>query len=245
MVYAYQSVERVAALDSAVLIYGESGTGKRLLARSIHERGRSSDGPFVVVSVPSIPVSQVESELFGCEPTSETGSVPVGRGRFELASGGTIYIDEIGDMTLEVQSQVRRAVEKGVIERVGDVYTIPVNVRLIAATKRDLKTAVAEGRFREDLYRLLAANVIELPPLRKRGEDVKLIAEHFVAYYAREYRRPVRRLATETLTLLYDYHWPGNIRQLRHAMERAVLLAQNELIRPADVLPELFELPPQ
>lgn len=245
MVQAFQAAKRFAGIDASVLICGEPGTGKRRLARFIHEQSQRSGGPFVVVSLASIPADRVETELLGSEPTRGIGTAGAGGGRFELASGGTIYIDEVDNLGLQMQSQVLRAVETGTIGRLGEVRAIPVDVRLIASTKGDLKSAAEEGHFRRDLYGLLAANVIELPPLRKRGDDVKLLAEHYAAYYAREYQRPIRGLATETLALLYGYRWPGNIRQLRHAMERAVLLARGEAIRPADVLPELFEVPPQ
>ncbi|MBI4410607.1 MAG: sigma-54-dependent Fis family transcriptional regulator [Gemmatimonadetes bacterium] len=229
---AFRTVARVANSAATVLVRGESGTGKELLARALHERSDRAHGPFVTVNCAAIPEHLLESELFGHEKGAFTGAIGRRIGRFERASGGTLFLDEIGDMSMALQAKILRALQEREIERVGGEAAIPIDVRVIAATNRDLGADVAAGRFREDLYYRIAVVVITLPPLRQRGEDIGPLAQHFVARYAREYRRPVRGIAQETMALLRAYVWPGNVRELRNALECAVLLAEGDTVLP-------------
>ncbi len=230
MLEAFKSVARVARSNATVLIRGESGTGKELIARTIHERSARPRGAFVAVNCAAIPEALLESELFGHEKGAFTGAIARRVGRFERGSGGTVFLDEIGDMSLPLQAKILRVLQEREIERVGGTAPIPVDVRLIAATHRDLEQDVAAGRFREDLYYRLAVITVQLPPLRERGEDLRLLAEHYVARYAREYRRPVRAIARDAMAILRGYAWPGNVRQLRNVIECAVLQADSEVL---------------
>jgi two-component system nitrogen regulation response regulator GlnG len=233
MLEAFKTIGRVARTGATVLIRGESGTGKELIARTIHERSARPHGPFVAVNCAAIPEALLESELFGHEKGAFTGAIARRVGRFERGSGGTVFLDEIGDMSLPLQAKILRVLQEREIERVGGSAPIAVDVRLIAATHRDLETDVATGRFREDLYYRLAVITVKLPPLRERGDDLRLLAEHYLARYAREYRRPVRVLAREALAILRAYHWPGNVRQLRNIIECSVLQADGEVLLPS------------
>jgi DNA-binding NtrC family response regulator len=230
MLEAFKSIARVARSNATVLIRGESGTGKELIARTIHERSSRPKGAFVAVNCAAIPEALLESELFGHEKGAFTGAIARRVGRFERGSGGTVFLDEIGDMSLPLQAKILRVLQEREIERVGGGAPIPVDVRLIAATHRDLEQDVAAGRFREDLYYRLAVITVKLPPLRERGDDLRLLAEHYVARSAREYRRPVRVISREALATLRAYHWPGNVRQLRNVIECAVLQADGEVL---------------
>jgi len=242
---AYRTVARVAASPATVLIRGESGTGKELLARVLHEHSGRIDRPFVAVNCAAIPENLLESELFGHEKGAFTGALARRIGRFERAAGGTLFLDEIGDMSLVLQAKVLRALQEREIERVGGEGPIRVDTRVIAATNRDLEGDVATGRFREDLYYRLAVVQVTLPPLRARGDDVRLLAEHFAAGAAAEFGRPSRPLDPRTLQLLADHPWPGNIRQLRNAMERAVLMADGPLLRPVHLPAEVRDPAPR
>ena len=233
MLEAFKTIARVARSHATVLIRGESGTGKELVARTIHERSDRARGAFVAVNCAAIPESLLESELFGHEKGSFTGAIARRVGRFERGSGGTVFLDEIGDMSLPLQAKILRVLQEREIERVGGSAPIPVDVRLLAATHRDLERDVAAGRFREDLYYRLAVIAVQLPPLRERGEDLRLLAERYVAHYAREYRRPVYAISKEALALLRGYRWPGNVRQLRNVIESAVLQADGAVLLPA------------
>ncbi|HEX6066469.1 MAG TPA: sigma-54 dependent transcriptional regulator [Longimicrobiales bacterium] len=232
MLEAFKTIARVARSNATVLIRGESGTGKELIARTIHERSDRSRGAFVAVNCAAIPEALLESELFGHEKGAFTGAIARRMGRFERGSGGTVFLDEIGDMSLPLQAKILRVLQEREIERVGGTAPIPVDVRLIAATHRDLEQDVAAGRFREDLYYRLAVIAVQLPPLRERGDDLRLLAEHYVAHYAREYRRPVHAISREALALLRSYRWPGNVRQLRNVIESAVLQADGGVLLP-------------
>src|SRR5687768_2247338 len=196
MLDAFKTIARVARSAATVLIRGESGTGKELVARTIHERSTRSKGPFVAVNCAAIPETLLESELFGHEKGAFTGALGRRVGRFERATGGTVFLDEIGDMSLPLQAKILRVLQEREIERVGGTGTVPVDVRLIAATHRDLEQDVRTGRFREDLYYRLAVIVVQLPALRERGEDLRLLTEHYLARHAREYRKPVDRKST-------------------------------------------------
>lgn len=233
MLDAFKAVARVARSNATVLIRGESGTGKELIARTLHERSARAGNHFVAVNCAAIPEALLESELFGHEKGAFTGAIARRIGRFERGSGGTVFLDEIGDMSLPLQAKILRVLQEREIERVGGTSPIPVDVRLVAATHRDLEQDVAAGRFREDLYYRLAVVTVQLPALRERGDDLRLLAEHYLAVYAREYRRPVRELSPEALAALRSHHWPGNVRQLRNVIESAVLQADGSVLLPA------------
>jgi DNA-binding NtrC family response regulator len=242
-VAAFKTATRVAASNAPVLVTGESGTGKELLARFLHERSRRCEGPFVTVSCSSIPEHLLESELFGHEKGMFTGAAVRRAGRFERATGGTLFLDEIGDVSLPLQAKILRALQDHEIERLGGDQPIPVDVRLVAATKRSLADEVTAGRFREDLYYRLSAVVLPLPPLRERGDDVRLLAEHCVARAAKEHGAQVKTIAPETFQLLRNYPWPGNVRQLCNVMERAILVADGPVLFAQHLPPEVRSHP--
>ena len=225
MVEVYKLVARVAGLDTTVLIQGETGTGKELVARAIHHASPRADGPFVVVDCSALAETLFESELFGHERGAFTGALAARRGLFETAAGGTCLLDEIGELSPALQAKLLRALQEQSIRRVGGNEQIAVNVRMIAATNRDLRKRVDEGAFREDLYYRLNVVSIAVPPLRERGGDVHLLAQHFVDQYARAAKKAIRGLARETLDLLSAHQWPGNVRELENAIARAVALS--------------------
>ncbi len=233
----YDIITKVADSPSTVLITGESGTGKELVAQALHRGSARRDKPLIKVNCAAIPKDLVESELFGYERGAFTGAVGSKPGRFELADGGTLFLDEIGEVPVEMQVKLLRALQESEFERVGGIKTLHVDVRLIAATNRDLKALIAEGRFREDLYYRLAVVPIELPPLRERREDVPLLVAHFVEKYDRRLGKRVERVEDEAMQILMGYHWPGNIRELENLMERSVLFADGPVIL-ASSLPE-------
>ncbi len=228
------AIERVAPTDARVLVLGESGTGKELVAREIHRRSRRAAGPLVRVNCAAVPADLFEAELFGYVKGAFTGAVRDRRGRFELASGGTLFLDEIGEMPLPVQPKLLRALEEGEIERVGAEGSTRVDVRVVAATNRDLAALVAEGRFREDLYYRLEGIVLRVPPLRERREDVPLLARHFLERACREMARKLA-FAEDALERLAALDWPGNVRQLRNLVERLAILVPGETITVRDV----------
>ncbi len=230
-----QVLARVAPTSATVLITGESGTGKELMARALHWASDRADGPFVAVNCAAIPEQLLESELFGHEKGAFTGAVARRVGRFERARGGTLFLDEIGDMSPVLQAKVLRALEERTIERVGGEETLTVDARIVAATNQLLDERIAEGEFREDLYHRLAVVELVLPPLRERNEDVRELALHFAARFARRYQRPVRSVTVEALRRLRAHPWPGNVRELRNVMDRAVLLANGGTIRSGDL----------
>ncbi|MBY8972137.1 sigma 54-interacting transcriptional regulator [Pseudomonas sp. P867] len=222
--------------DATTLVLGESGTGKELFAQAIHNASERCNGPFVAVNCGAIPRDLVQSELFGHVEGAFTGSARGGSaGKFELADGGTIFLDEIGDMSFDAQVSLLRVLQEGEVTRVGAKSSRPVNVRIIAATHRNLSQAVAEGAFREDLYYRLNVLNLTVPPLRMRREDIPLLARHFLQRCARSLRKPVQGFSPEALALLSAHGWPGNVRELENAIERATNLAMGELIQPADL----------
>jgi len=231
-VAAFELALRVAPTRAPVLLQGETGTGKELLARFLHAHSPRVARPFVAVNCAAVPESLLESELFGHERGAFTGALTRRLGRFERASGGTILLDEIGDMSPAMQAKVLRVLQEREIERLGSNAPTSVDVRVIAATNRDLEQEVEAGRFREDLYYRLAVVVITLPPLRERGEDIALLAQHFLEQFGREYQRSGCRISEEAYAALLAYTWPGNVRQLRNVIERAVLLCNGETILP-------------
>ena len=239
MLDAFKTIARVSKSAATVLIRGESGTGKELIARTIHERSARSRGPFVAVNCAAIPENLLESELFGHEKGAFTGAIGRRIGRFERATGGTLFLDEIGDMSLSLQAKILRVLQEREVERVGGSAPVQVDVRLIAATHRNLDQDVRAGRFREDLYYRLAVVTVQLPSLRDRGDDMRILAEYYLARYAREYSRPVHSISRDALAVLRAYSWPGNVRQLRNVMESAVLLADGDTLLPCHLPPEV------
>lgn len=235
MAAVMEMVRQVAPVNATVLIQGESGTGKELVAHAIHQLSPRSTRPFVAVHCAALSPTLLESELFGHEKGAFTGATEQRKGRFELANGGTLFLDEIGEISAEVQVKILRVLETREFERVGGGETIRSDVRLVAATNRDLRAMVAAGTFREDLfYRLFVVN-IELPPLREREGDAALLARHYLAHFAKEHSREVKGIAPEAMDALCAYRWPGNVRELRNVMERMVVLAQGPTLTLADV----------
>ena len=230
----YRMITRVLRNDLTVLILGESGTGKELVAEAIHELGHRKSGPFVAVNAAAIPADLIESELFGHEKGAFTGAIAQAIGKFEQANGGTLFLDEIGDMPLEAQTRLLRALQSGRIRRVGGRQEIAVDVRIVAATNRDLSPMIASGRFREDLFYRLNVVPIQLPPLRDRVEDVEALAKHFLGLAARE-GLPERRIDRAALTLLEQRPWRGNVRELQNAIYRLALMARDDVIDAATV----------
>jgi len=220
-----QQIQLVAPTDASVLIYGESGVGKELVARAIHEGSPRASGPLIRVNCGAIPESLFESEFFGHVRGAFTGALKDKLGRFELADGGTLLLDEIGETPLALQAKLLRVLQEGELERVGDTRTRKVDVRVIAATNRDLRAEVDAGRFRQDLYYRLSVFPLEVPPLRERPDDIRALAEHFVARAAGRLKRPTPRLSAAALGALLEHDWPGNVRELQNAVERAVILA--------------------
>jgi transcriptional regulator with GAF, ATPase, and Fis domain len=220
-----RQIDLVAPTDSAVLILGESGTGKELVAREVHRRSKRAGKPLVKVNCAAVPRELYESEFFGHAKGAFTGALRDRAGRFELADGGTLFLDEVGEIPLELQAKLLRVLQEGELERVGEERTRKVDVRVIAATNRDLRAEAETGRFRQDMYYRLSVFPVELPPLRKRPEDIPLLAEHFLAAAARKFGRPAPRLTLANVQRLQRYHWPGNVRELQHVLERALITA--------------------
>jgi formate hydrogenlyase transcriptional activator len=223
-----EEVNLVAPTDSTVLILGETGTGKELIARAIHERSNRSSGPFIRVNCAAIPASLIASELFGHEKGAFTGALQRRLGRFEAANGGTIFLDEIGELPAETQVALLRVLQEREFERVGSSLPISVDVRIIAATNRDLKTAVAEGTFRQDMFYRLNVFPIRVPSLRERIDDIPALVEHFVERFAQKAGKKFSVIRMNTIETLQAHHWPGNIRELQNVIERAVILSEGE-----------------
>jgi formate hydrogenlyase transcriptional activator len=221
-------VSKVAASDSTVLLTGETGTGKELAARAIHRRSRRASRAFVAVNCAAVPHDLIASELFGHEKGAFTGALQRRLGRFELADGGTIFLDEIGELTADIQVALLRVLQEREFERVGGQHPIRVDVRVIAATNRDLSEAVAEGAFREDLFYRLNVFPLEMPPLRERVEDIAVLVEYFINRYARKAGKTYRRVSSRTLDRLRSYPWPGNVRELQNVIERSVIVSDTD-----------------
>jgi DNA-binding NtrC family response regulator len=231
----FRVIEKVAGSHTTILIQGETGTGKERVAELIHRRSPRRDGPFVRMNCASLPDTLLESELFGHEKGAFTGADQMRIGRFELANDGTLFLDEVGNMSASTQAKVLRAIQSQEFERLGGSRTLKVDVRLIAATNINLETAIKEGRFREDLYyRLNVVNMV-VPPLRERPEDILLLADSFLKNFARELRRGVASFSAEALRRLQEHRWPGNVRELENSVERAVLMCEGDTIRPEDL----------
>ncbi len=239
----FATLEMVAPTDATVLITGESGTGKELVANAIHQHSARKRGPFVAVNCAALHEELLESELFGHERGAFTGATTLRRGRFEQADGGTLFLDEIGDMSPATQAKILRVLQEGTFERLGGDATITVDVRLVAATHKDLEKMVAEGSFRQDLYFRLNVVPVRLPSLRERPEDIPELALHFLRRYAEKNRKDIKGITPPALQLLLRYPWPGNIRELENCIERAVILCPGEQITPADLPPQVQAAP--
>lgn len=240
-----EMAETVAALDSTLLVAGENGTGKERIVEFIHHRSHRRDGPLVRVNCAALPENLIESELFGYARGAFTGAVEDRKGKFQLAEGGTLFLDEIGEVPLASQAKLLRAIQEKAVQPLGARREVLVDVRIIAASNRDLAAEVREGRFREDLFYRLNVITLEVPPLRERREDVIALAELFLEHFSREMKKPLRHLSPQAREMLFTHPFPGNVRQLKHAMERAVALGKGEVVLPDDLPPELTGRPAQ
>ena len=232
-------VRQAAPSQATVVLQGESGTGKELLARALHDHSPRASGPFIAVNLAALPETIVEGELFGAERGAYTGSVGRREGRFELADGGTLFLDEVGEVPPQVQVKLLRVLQEGEFERLGGTQPVRVDARIVAATNRDLRQDVQEGRFRQDLFYRISVITVDVPPLRERREDIPLLANHFLHVYAERNAKGPLGLSPETLELLEGYDWPGNVRELQGAIERAVVLSRGAVIEPPDLPPGL------
>ena len=231
----FRLVSKVLNNDITVLIYGESGTGKELIAKAIHYNGERKDKPFVVVNCASIPRELLESELFGHEKGSFTGAHQRKLGKFEIADGGTIFLDEVGELEMLLQAKLLRVIQQREFERVGGTELIKTNVRIMSATNRDLKQAVENKEFREDLYYRLNSFPIYVPPLRQRKGDILVLAEHFISELNKKLGKEIRGFTKRALKLIYEYDWPGNIREMENTIERCIIIAENDVIDVEDL----------
>lgn len=235
----YDQVAQVARSNATVLLRGESGTGKELIANAIHYNSLRSKRPLIKVNCAALPEALIESELFGYEQGAFTGAAKRKKGRFELADGGTLFLDEIGDLPIQTQAKLLRVIQEREFERLGGTETIKINVRLITATNRNLEEDIATGTFREDLFYRLNVFMIFLPPLRERKSDILLLAEHFLAKYEREHKKAVKRISTPAIDMLTAYHFPGNVRELENAIERALIVCDSNVIHGHHLPPTL------
>ncbi len=235
----YERILQVSGSNTTVLIRGESGTGKELIARAIHYNSPRTENSIVSVNCAAIPENLIESEFFGYEKGAFTGAYAQKKGRFEMAHGGTIFLDEIGDLTLMAQVKLLRVLQEKEIERVGGTKTIKVDVRVIAATNADLEGLIKEGRFREDLFYRLNVFTLHIPPLRERKTDILLLADHFMLKYSRQLKKSIRRISTPAIDMLMGYHWPGNVRELENCIEHAALLCTDNVIHSYNLPPSL------
>ncbi|MBI9021259.1 MAG: sigma 54-interacting transcriptional regulator [Verrucomicrobia bacterium] len=235
----YEQIVQVADSTATVLIRGESGTGKELVARAVHYGGERRNNAFISVNCAALPENLIESELFGHEKGAFTGATQQRKGRFEMANGGTLFLDEIGDISPAVQVRLLRVLQERTIERVGSCESFPVNVRVLAATSRNLEKEMAAGTFREDLYYRLNIFPIILPPLRERRSDLMLLTDHFLQKYSERYSKNIKRISTSAINMMMAYHWPGNVRELENCVERAVLTAADEVIHGYNLPPSL------
>lgn len=235
----YEMASQVAPSDATVLVSGESGTGKELVAMEIHRLSKRAKGPLIKVNCSALPESIIESELFGHERGAFTGAAAQRKGRFELANGGTLFLDEIGELSPQIQVKLLRVIQEREIERIGGSTTIKIDVRVIAATNRNLEDEIATGRFREDLYYRLNVFPIRVPPLRDRKSDIILLADHFAEKYSRKNDKPIKRISSPALDLFMSYHWPGNVRELENCVERAVILSTDMVIHSYHLPPSL------
>lgn len=239
MTALYLMLEKVYNRSTTVLILGESGTGKELVAHAVHYRGNRASKPFIKFNCAALPENLAESELFGHEKGSFTGALALRKGKFEEANGGTLFLDEIGELSLSIQAKLLRVLQAKEFERVGGSVTIQVDVRIIAATNRDLVEMVAQGTFREDLYYRLNVFSIQMPALRERGADIMLLADYFTERFSADHGVSVSRISTPAIDALTSYHWPGNVRELQNVIERSVLLSTDGVIHSYHLPPSL------
>ena len=239
MLEVYELIRKVAATKATVLILGESGVGKELVANAIHYNSSNAEGPFIKSNCAALPENLAESELFGHERGAFTGAVTLHKGSFEMADGGTIFLDEVGELSLPVQAKLLRVLQERTFERVGGGKPLKVDVRIIAATNRNLAEMVEKGRFREDLFYRLNVFPLPVPPLRDRGSDVITLADHFAITCSTENGKAIKRISTPALTMLMAYHWPGNVRELENVIERSVILSEDDVIHGYDLPPSL------
>ncbi len=239
MQVVYDLISQVSGSNTTVLIRGESGTGKELVAHAIHYNRPRASKPFIKVNCAALPESVIESELFGHEKGAFTGAVNMRKGRFELADGGTIFLDEVGDLSPATQVKLLRVLQEREFERVGGTATIKTDVRVLAATNRELEDLIEHAQFRQDLYYRLNVFPIHVPPLRERGTDILLLANHFAEKFSRENHKRIQRVSTPAIDMLMSYHWPGNVRELENCIERAVLLSNDEVIHGHHLPPTL------
>jgi DNA-binding NtrC family response regulator len=221
-----KEISKVAPTDAPVLLAGESGTGKELAASALHDQSKRKDRPFIKVNCASLPETLLESELFGHERGSFTDAVEQRRGKFEIADGGSIFLDEIGDMSLKIQPKLLRVLQDGAIERLGGSETISTDVRIISATNQDIGGLIRENRFREDLFYRLSVVIIHLPPLRERREDIQVLTDHFLTMFNRVYDKRLQSPSPEVAEIFMHHHWPGNVRELRNCLERSCIFAE-------------------
>src|SRR5215831_4578436 len=233
----YQIIDAVAPSTASVLILGESGTGKELVARALHSKSERASGPFFALNCAALPKEILENELFGHEKGAFTGSVNEKPGAFEMASGGTIFLDEVAEMSPDIQVKLLRALETRMVRRLGGKKEIQVDIRIVAATNKDLQKALADGELREDLYYRLAVVQIDLPPLRERSQDIQLLANEFLSRYANQNGKQLSDFDTAAWDWILSYHWPGNVRELKNAVERAVIMSRGDKIGLSDVMP--------
>ena len=238
----FDRIEKVGTTDVTVLIEGESGSGKELVARELHKRSKRRNEPLIIMNCAAVPETLIESELFGHEKGAFTGAAERRSGKFELANKGTIFLDEIGDMSVSTQSKLLRVLQEQKFERLGGAETLAVDVRIISATHRDLEEEIEEGRFREDLYYRIKVVNIKIPPLRHRKEDIPLLVNRFIQYFSEEHQKRIVSISNEAMKILISYNWPGNVRQLKNVIESALVLANNEILDTTD-LPEEIKHP--
>jgi transcriptional regulator with GAF, ATPase, and Fis domain len=237
--HVFVQVEQVAPMNATVLLHGETGTGKGVVARAIHSRSTRKNKPMITVNCTALPANLIESELFGRERGAFTGANAQQIGRFELADGGTIFLDEIGEMPLDLQCKLLRVIQDGEFERLGSPRTIKIDVRIIAASNRNLQEEIRNGRFREDLFYRLNVFPITLPPLRQRQEDIPLLVRHFIAKYNKKNGKQIEIVSNDTIKILQQYHWPGNVRELESVVERAVITSQGTTFKLSDLFDSL------
>ncbi len=244
MLSIFSTIKKIAPSDVPIFITGENGTGKELVAQALHEAGIRKKGPFIPINCGAIPENLLESELFGHEKGSFTGAHAMVQGKLQYAHNGTLFLDEIGELPVNLQVKLLRFLQEGVIQRVGGRVDIPVDARTVCATNVDIARAIKEGKFREDLYYRISVISIHLPPLRERGDDILLLANHFLRIFNEEYRKKVRRFSLAAVNFLKGYEWPGNVRELRNRVQRAIIMSDSAALEPGDLgcemqLPEL------
>jgi transcriptional regulator with PAS, ATPase and Fis domain len=245
IIEATELVQKVAQSDTTVLLSGESGTGKELFARAIHYLSARKDGPFVAINCAAIPRELLENELFGSEKGAYTSSISRKMGKFEIAEGGTIFLDEIADMDTSLQAKLLRVLQEKKFERLGGTKTIEVNVRVVAASNMDLHDAIKKRTFREDLFYRLSVFPITVPPLKERTEDIPALAEFFINKFCKEMNKSIKKLSKDSIAIMEKYHWPGNVRELENTIERAIILCEGKTIVPDQIairLPSAAEI---